>query len=53
MRNARVLAASEHVGVAHDAEEMLGLLDVWGIPRARRLALAGINGAKEGQTTAL
>jgi hypothetical protein len=36
---AAVLAGGGHVGVARDAEEMLGLLDAWGIPRARRLAL--------------
>jgi hypothetical protein len=37
---AAVLASGERVGVARDAEEMLGLLDAWGIPRARRLTLA-------------
>ena len=50
---AAVLAGGGRVGVVRNAEEMLGLLDAWGIPRARRLVLAGINGAKEGQTTAL
>ena len=29
------------VGVVPDAEEMLGLLDAWGIPRARRLVVRG------------
>ena len=36
---AAVLASGGHVGVVRDAEEMLGLLDAWGIPRARRLVL--------------
>jgi hypothetical protein len=36
---AAVLAGGGRVGVVRDAEEMLGLLDAWGIPRARRLAL--------------
>jgi hypothetical protein len=36
---AAVLASGGRVGVVRDAEEMLGLLDAWGIPRARRLAL--------------
>jgi hypothetical protein len=34
-----VLASGGRVGVVRDAEEMLGLLDAWGIPRARRLVL--------------
>ena len=34
-----VLASGGRVGVVRNAEEMLGLLDAWGIPRARRLAL--------------
>jgi hypothetical protein len=34
---AAVLASGGRVGVVRDAEEMLGLLDAWGIPRARRL----------------
>src|SRR6516164_426460 len=38
---AAVLASGGRVGVVRDAEEMLGLLDAWGIPRARRLALQG------------
>jgi hypothetical protein len=29
-----VLASGGRVGVVRDAEEMLGLLDAWGIPRA-------------------
>ena len=36
---AAVLAGGGRVGVVRDAEEMLGLLDAWGIPRARRLVL--------------
>jgi hypothetical protein len=32
-----VLASGRRVGVVHSADEMLGLLDAWGIPRARRL----------------
>ena len=32
-----VLASGGRVGVVRNAEEMLGLLDAWGIPRARRL----------------
>ena len=36
---AAVLASGGHVGVVRDAEEMLGLLDAWGIPRARRLVV--------------
>jgi hypothetical protein len=36
---AAVLASGGRVGVVRDAEEMLGLLDAWGIPRARRLVL--------------
>jgi hypothetical protein len=34
-----VLASGGRVGVVRNAEEMLGLLDAWGIPRARRLVL--------------
>lgn len=34
---AAVLAASGRVAVARDAYEVLGLLDVWNIPRARRV----------------
>jgi hypothetical protein len=37
----QVLASGGRVGVVRDAEEMLGLLDAWGIPRARRLELRG------------
>ena len=36
---AAVLASGGRVGVVRDAEEMLGLLDAWGIPRARRLTV--------------
>jgi hypothetical protein len=36
---AAVLASGGRVGVARNADEMLGLLDAWGIPRARRLSL--------------
>jgi hypothetical protein len=36
---AAVLASGGRVGVVRDAEEMLGLLDAWGIPRARRMVL--------------
>ena len=36
-----VLAGGGRVGVVRDAEEMLGLLDAWGIPRARRMVLRG------------
>jgi hypothetical protein len=36
---AAVLASGRRVGVVRDAEEMLGLLDAWGIPRARRLVV--------------
>jgi hypothetical protein len=38
---AAVLASGGRVGVVRDPEEMLGLLDAWGIPRARRLVLRG------------
>jgi hypothetical protein len=38
---AAVLASGGRVGVVRDAEEMLGLLDAWGIPRARRLVVRG------------
>jgi hypothetical protein len=38
---AAVLAGGGRVGGVRDAEEMLGLLDAWGIPRARRLAMRG------------
>jgi hypothetical protein len=31
-----VLAGGGRVGVVRNADEMLGLLDAWGIPRARR-----------------
>jgi hypothetical protein len=34
-----VLASGGRIGVVRNADEMLGLLDVWGIPRARRLVL--------------
>jgi hypothetical protein len=37
---ASVLASGGSVGGVRAADEMLGLLDAWGIPRARRLALA-------------
>jgi hypothetical protein len=33
---AEVLASGGLVGVVRDADEALGLLDAWGIPRARR-----------------
>ena len=36
---AAVLASGGRVGVVRNAEEMLGLLDAWGIPRARRLTV--------------
>jgi hypothetical protein len=36
---AAVLAGGGHVGVARNADEMLELLDAWGIPRARRWRL--------------
>jgi hypothetical protein len=36
-----VLAGGGRVGVVRNAEEMLGLLDAWGIPRARCLAVRG------------
>ena len=36
-----VLASGGRVGVVRDADEMLGLLDAWGIPRARRVVLPG------------
>ena len=32
------VASGGRVGVVRDADEMLGLLDAWGIPRAQRLA---------------
>ena len=38
---AAVLASGGRVGVVRNAEEMLGLLDAWGIPRARRLVVRG------------
>ena len=38
---AAVLASGGRVGVVRDADEMLGLLDAWGIPRARRVVLPG------------
>ena len=34
-----VLASGGRVGVVRDADEMLGLLDAWGIPRAQCLAM--------------
>jgi hypothetical protein len=34
-----VLASGGRVGVVRNADEMLGLLDAWGNPRARRLVL--------------
>ena len=34
-----VLAGGGRVGVVRNAEEMLALLDAWGIPRARRLTV--------------
>jgi hypothetical protein len=34
-----VLASGGRVGVVRNADETLGLLDAWGIPRARRLAM--------------
>ena len=37
---AAVLASGGGVGVVRDADEMLGLLDAWGIPRARHLRIA-------------
>jgi hypothetical protein len=36
-----VLAGGGRVGVVRDADEILGLLNASGIPRARRLALRG------------
>ena len=40
---AAVLASGgRRVGVVRDAEEMLGLLDAWGIPRAPRLLRASV-----------
>jgi hypothetical protein len=36
---AAVLASGGRVGVVRNADEMLGLLDAWGIPRARRLVV--------------
>ena len=39
---AAVLASGGRVGVVRDAEEMLGLLDAWGIPRARRLVVRAL-----------
>jgi hypothetical protein len=38
---AAVLASGGRVGVVRNAEEMLGLLDAWGIPRAKRRGLRG------------
>jgi hypothetical protein len=38
-----VLASGGRVGAVRDAEEVLGLLDAWGIPRARRLVLRGVS----------
>jgi hypothetical protein len=38
---AAVLAGGGRVDVVCDAEEMLGLLDAWGIPRARCLVVRG------------
>ena len=38
---AAVLASGGRVGVVRDADEMLGLLDAWGIPREWRLVLRG------------
>jgi hypothetical protein len=38
---AAVLASGGRVGVVRNADEMLGLLDAWGIPRARRSVLRG------------
>ena len=35
-----VLAGGGRVGVVRNAEEMLGFLDTWGIPRARRVRVA-------------
>jgi hypothetical protein len=43
---AAVLASGGRVGVVRDADEMLGLLDAWGIPRAQRLWL-GAAGPRE------
>ena len=37
---AAVLASGGRVGVVRNADEMLGLLDAWGIPRAGRLVRA-------------
>jgi hypothetical protein len=36
---AAVLAGGGRVGAVRDTEEMLGRLDAWGIPRARRLVV--------------
>jgi hypothetical protein len=44
-----VLAGGGRVGVVRDAEEMLGLLDAWGIPRARRLVLRASAAARRAQ----
>jgi hypothetical protein len=38
---AAVLASGGRVGVVRNADEMLGLLDAWGVPRARRLVVRG------------
>jgi hypothetical protein len=36
---AALLVAGGRVGVARDAREVLALIDAWGIPRSRRIAL--------------
>ena len=36
---AAVLASGGRVGMVRNADEMLRLLDAWGIPRARRLVV--------------
>jgi hypothetical protein len=44
-----VLASGARVGVVRDAEEMLGPLGAWGIPRARRVVLRGVSPREEPQ----
>jgi hypothetical protein len=43
-----VLANGGRVGVVRNADEMLGLLEAWGMPRARHLSLGlGAAGLRE------
>ena len=42
---AAVLAGGGRVGVSRNADEMLGLLDAWGIPRARRVGTGAVRTA--------